>query len=278
LLIDFLDVVFCPLCRAALDMRDGALRCASGHSFDVAKQGYVNLSSGGAVPVSADTAEMVQARDEFLNGGQYRPLAELIAGRAADYVQHGLVVDAGAGTGYYLRAVLERIPYARGLALDISKFALRRAARAHPRLGALVWDVWRPLPVHSGVAAVVLNVFAPRNPAEFRRILARDGALLVVTPTSAHLRELVLALGLLSVDERKEERLADALAPHFRREHCEEHACELRLSHAEVETLARMGPSAHHIGIDELRKRIAGLPPLVAVTASFTLSVYRPLP
>jgi hypothetical protein len=88
----------------------------------------------------------------------------------------------------------------------------------------------------------------------------------------------VSALGLLSVDERKDERLEESLAPHFQLEQREEHAFALQLSHAEVETLARMGPSAHHIGIDELRRRIAVLPAPVTVTAAFTLSSYRPLP
>lgn len=276
MLVDLLEFLSCPACGGAFRWVEGSLRCPSGHTFDVARQGYVNLLAGNPPPGTADTAEMVQARDEFLREGHYAFLAEVVSRCAAPYLEEGLVVDAGAGTGYYLSAVLQRAPSARGLALDISKFALKRAARAHPRLGAVVWDVWRPLPLGSGVAAVVLNIFAPRNAPEFRRILAPKGILLVVTPTAAHLRELVSALGLLSVDSRKEERLDETLTPFFRLETREEHAFSLTLSPAQVETLVRMGPSAHHIGPEELQQRIARLPVPVSVTVSFALSVYHP--
>ncbi len=75
----------------------------------------------------------------------------------------GCAADVGAGPGYYLAAVLGQLPGRAGLALDVSKFALRRAARAHPRIGAVAADAWRRLPVADGAAAVVVNVFAPRS-------------------------------------------------------------------------------------------------------------------
>ncbi len=91
------------------------------------------------------------------------------------------------------------------------------AARAHRRIGAVGCDAWRPLPVADAAAGLVLNVFAPRDGAELRRILRPDGALLLVTPAADHLAELIGPLGLLSVDERKPERLADKLGPYFER-------------------------------------------------------------
>ena len=82
-------------------------------------------------------------------------------------------------------------------------------------MAAVVCDAWQALPVADGVAALVLDVFAPRNPPEFRRVLRPGGKLLVVTPTARHLSELVTGLGLLSVDERKPERLEQALGADF---------------------------------------------------------------
>ena len=93
--------------------------------------------------------------------------------------------------GYYLAAVLDRIrgrpggAEAAGLAMDISARALRRAARARPGIGAVGWDIWRPFPVRDGAVSLILNVFAPRNGPEFRRVLRDDGALIVVTPGAA---------------------------------------------------------------------------------------------
>lgn len=277
MLAELAEILTCPACGGDLLLRDRSLRCASGHSFDLARQGYVNLLAGNAPPGTADSAEMVQARDAFLAAGHYRPLAERLAQRAAALVQQGMVIDAGAGTGYYLRAVLDRLPAgASGLALDISKFALRRAARVHPRVAAVVWDLWRALPVKSGSAALVLNVFAPRNAEEYRRVLQRDGALLVVTPTAQHLAELVVAFGMISVDVRKDERLDVTLAAHFQLADRETLTFPLHLTRTEAQTLVRMGPSAHHLDAPSLEERAALLAEPVRVTAAFTLSLFRP--
>jgi 23S rRNA (guanine745-N1)-methyltransferase len=275
LLRDVVAYLQCPVCRAGMALAGRTLRCERGHSFDVARQGYVNLMSDARTP--RDSAEMVAAREAFLGGGHFAPLAEAVAERVEAVAGPGPVMDAGAGTGYFLRTALERLPGRAGLALDSSKHALRRAARAHERIGAVACDLWRPLPVRSGVAAAILNVFAPRNGAEFRRVLREDGALLVVTPAARHLAGLVEPLGLLSVDERKEERLAGALGESFRLEAREERQIGLRLARTEVEALVGMGPSARHLHPAELRRRVAALPEPAPVTAAFRVSTYRAL-
>ena len=83
----------------------------------------------------------------------------------------GCIVDLGAGTGWYLARALERLRGTTGLALDVSKPALRRAARAHPSLAAVACDAWGPLPLRDGGVAAVLDIFAPRNAAEIARVL-----------------------------------------------------------------------------------------------------------
>ena len=266
-----------------------ALRCGSGHSFDVARQGYVNLMTGHARPGTADTAEMVVARRAFLAAGHYAPLAGAVASLAAGAVPSAgagaarpLVLDAGAGTGYYLAAVLDRLRAVggygetAGLALDVSVRALRWAARAHPAAGAVGWDVWKPFPVRDGVASVVLNVFAPRNGPEFRRVLRDDGALIVVTPGPGHLAELVRDAGLLTVDERKDERLSATVGEHFSRISQRDVSIALRLPRTGAAMLAGMGPSARHAGPDEIAARMAALAEPVSVTAAFRVSLYRP--
>ncbi|MGI5352933.1 putative RNA methyltransferase [Streptomyces sp. CA-250714] len=276
-------VVRCPVCRDALEVAERSLRCPQRHTFDVARQGYVSLLSGAKRTMNADSAAMVQARTAFLEAGHYAPLTEALAritsslGVPADD-EGGTVLDAGAGTGHYLAAVLEARPGAVGLALDASAYALRRAARAHPRAGAASWDVWRPFPVRDGCVDVVLNVFAPRNGEEFHRVLRPGGALLVVTPTERHLRELRDRLGLLEVDPDKEERLERTLSGHFVRERTEALEYTVELSRQDVENLAAMGPAARHVEPEELRTRVAALGAPVGVTVSFAVSVYRPGP
>jgi 23S rRNA (guanine745-N1)-methyltransferase len=275
-LSDVIDRLTCPICGDDLVSSDpGQVRCSAGHVFDVARQGYVNLLPGGAKAGSADTAEMVGARAEFLRAGHFAPMADRVATLADSLSSVGCVMDAGAGPGYYLGTVLRRIPGSVGVALDLSKYAMRRAAREHPRLGAVVCDLWRPIPVRSGSADVVLNVFAPRNGREYGRMLRSGGLLLVVTPTPRHLYELVGPLGLLSVDENKRERVDASLGDVFRLDHEERCELSLVLSRPEIETLAGMGPSAHHMSAVDLRKRVAALPETSSVTASFVLSVFR---
>jgi 23S rRNA (guanine745-N1)-methyltransferase len=265
----------CPLCDGALAALPGALRCPRGHSFDVARQGYVHLGTG--QPVHAgDTGPMVAAREQFLGAGHYDFVSAALAGAARPAYKMGLIVDAGSGTGRHLAAVLDAVPPAMGLALDVSKPALRRAARAHPRAAAALADTWRRLPVADGAAGLVLNVFAPRNGAEFRRVLRADGALLVVTPAADHLTELVGALGLLTVDPDKADRVAASLAPHFAEAGTETHRRTLRLTRDQARTAVEMGPSAWHADPAALAERLAALPEPIAVTAAITLTRYRP--
>ncbi|MGH3949724.1 MAG: putative RNA methyltransferase [Pseudonocardiaceae bacterium] len=263
----------CSLCGDGFAVTGRSLRCAAGHSFDIAKQGYVNLLHAKVLSGTADTAEMVAARAAFLGAGHYGPLAEAVARNAATAAgDQGLVVDAGAGTGYFLAAVLSALPMATGFAMDLSVYALRRAAKAHPRVAAAVWNIWQPLPLASESASLVLNVFAPRNGAEFRRILRSDGALIVVTPTREHLAELARVTDLLDVDPHKERRVAQTLAAHFSLATQEVCTFRLSLSAAEVRTLIGMGPNAHHLSPDDL----SGIAEPVEVTASCTVAVYRP--
>jgi 23S rRNA (guanine745-N1)-methyltransferase len=293
-LADVVPLLRCPLCSGGLAAAGPALRCSGGHSFDVARQGYVSLLAGAAGAGTGDTAPMVAAREAFLATGAFAPLAEELAAAAAAAVATaaaaaaavsgdpgrepgpvGAVVDVGAGTGYYLARVLERLPGRPGLALDLSKPALRRAARAHPRIGAVACDAWRGLPVRTGTAAVVLGVFAPRNAAEAHRVLQPGGALIVATPAPEHLRELVDLLGLIDVDARKAERLQGQLAAHFTLAGRTGWKKVLRLTAEQAETLVAMGPSSRHVDLVRVRDRLRPLDPPLPVTASVSVSVYR---
>ncbi|MFI9559690.1 putative RNA methyltransferase [Nonomuraea endophytica] len=283
MLADAVPYLVCPVCRGAFELLPGTVRCASGHAFDIARQGYVSLLTGSKPPGTADTPQMVASREAFLGAGHYAPLAGELASICSGA---SVVVDAGAGTGYYLARALG--PSAVGIAFDISKHAVKRAARAHERAGAFVGDVWQPLPIADGVADVVLDVFAPRNGPEFARVLRAGGRLVVVTPASGHLRPLVEELGLLTVDEDKRERVARSL-PDFTLAGQSTLAYDLELGPDEVAEVVRMGPSAWHLEDDVLRARISRLFAeknlgKVSTQVAFELSIFvtgprsRPVP
>src|SRR3984957_9002225 len=147
MLDDVAGFLACPQCGAGLTRAGAAPRCPAGHAFDIARQGYVSLLPPGERAPAGDSAPMVAARVDFLASGHYASLARELAAAARVAITEtgapGCVLDIGAGPGYYLAAVLDGLPDRAGLALDASKFALRRAARAHPRIGAAAADAWR---------------------------------------------------------------------------------------------------------------------------------------
>jgi 23S rRNA (guanine745-N1)-methyltransferase len=291
---DVVRLLLCPHCGSGFSLAERSLRCAAGHSFDVARQGYVNLLPGDSRPGVGDTAAMVGAREAFLEAGHFSGLRDAVAEAAGRAILEagskppaaglepepgsaGSVIDVGAGTGYYFAGVLDRLPDRIGLALDLSKFALRRAARAHERMNAAACDTWRRLPVRDNCATLVLDVFAPRNPPEFRRIIEPEGRLLIVTPTNRHLTELIPLLGMLGVDARKQDRLDAKVSGDFALAAVTDYEESLTLTRIDAVTLAGMGPSAYHIPDEELKRRTAELKETTAVSVSVTISVYRPI-
>lgn len=250
-LAEVIDLVRCPRCGATCALTAGAVRCAQGHSFDLARQGYVNLT-GAAQPAHADTPAMVAARTELLDSGRYAPLSEALV--AAVPVGSRTLLDVGTGTGHYAAAVLDAIPDARALGLDISVAACRRAARRHPRLAVAAADVWAPFPVVDAAVDVVVSVFSPRNAAEFVRVLRPGGCVITATPGPDHLAELRGTFGLLRVQDDKERRLADAYeAAGLRPSAQTEVAVTAPWTVDNAVRSIMMGPNAFHTSIDEVR-------------------------
>jgi 23S rRNA (guanine745-N1)-methyltransferase len=272
---DVVAFLRCPLCRGTLSTAERALRCPDGHVFDVARQGYVSFLSGRPTGLVGDDAGMVAARDRFLAAGHFAPLVAALE-EACRGAAPGLVLEVGAGTAHYLARVLDVLPAHVGLALDLSKYAARRAARAHPRVAAVVADARARFPVADACAGLVLDVFAPRNGPELRRVLRDDGSLLVVTPGPEHLGELRPALGLLEVHPEKARRLEETLAPHLERGSAQALSWQMTLGRADAHALASMGPSARHLDPAVLAERVRALPEPVRVTASVRIERWRP--
>ncbi|PKQ24536.1 MAG: SAM-dependent methyltransferase [Actinobacteria bacterium HGW-Actinobacteria-5] len=264
-----LDLLACPRCGSGLDLvaagAGRALACASGHSFDVAKQGYVNLL-GGPEPGNADTAAMLAARQRVHASGLFEPVAAEVA---THLVGRPRVLEVGAGTAYYLARALGDDDAGVGIALDVSKAAARVAARADRRIAAVVADVWSALPVADHCLDAVLCVFAPRNLAEFARVLRPDGRLVVVTPRPEHLAGLRDRHGLLEVPAGKADQLAAAAAEFF-----EPVANSGLVRAADVDAalaadVIAMGPNAFHRVPDDVT---AG-----SIVVAVNIQVFRPL-
>jgi 23S rRNA (guanine745-N1)-methyltransferase len=280
----------CPLCGDQLKVTGPAghaarraLVCEAGHNFDAAKQGYFNLLVGKGTVFEADSADMVAARFSFLDAGHYRPLADAVSNAVRASLRPGTpftLLDSGTGTGHYLRVMLDDVKRVSddvtAVGLDISKFALRRAARLNPEAINLACDVWQPLPVADAAVDVVTVIFAPRNAAEFSRVLRPDGRLVVVTPRAGHLAALAVQSGMLAIEEEKAARLAESFAGFFVPESSHDVDIRMQLTAAQMADLAYMGPAGHHLDRAAIAARL-GTPDRVAgVDALFRITVFRP--
>jgi len=254
---------------------DNVVGCAAGHRFDVAKHGYLSLLGKGSRTDTGDSADMVAARAVFLGAGHYRPLADALAVEIDD----GPVLEVGAGTGYYLAAAVHRLADGHpesdvvGVALDASRYAARRAAGVHHAVGSIVADAWSRLPVRDAGIATVLSVFAPRDAAEIARVLAPGGRLVVATPEPDHLTEIRRAVGLLTVDEGKADRLVETFAGRLRSGRRVEVREMMHLGPTDIDALVRMGPTARHITPDALAAAVSGLPASTRVTLAASVTV-----
>ncbi|MFC9558332.1 methyltransferase domain-containing protein [Agromyces sp. NPDC056965] len=258
----------CPNCFHDLEpVADRVLGCELGHRFDLARHLSVTLLPPRAPRTIGDDRQMLEARAGLLDSGAYAPIADALVAavrdaRRATSTSAGdaesddgalisatatRIVDLGCGTGYYAGALERATPDASVLLADRSPAAVRMAMRAVPGATGVVLDLWRPLPIRDASADVALNVFAPRNPPEFARIVRPRGLLLVVVPTSAHFIELRRLGAALDIPEGKADLVTEQFGgAGFRALRATRVEYQLTTDERMRELLVDMGPAAHH--------------------------------
>ena len=191
-----MSLFLCPICAAPLERTEHCYRCPAGHSYDLAREGYVHLLPANRKHAKepGDDKAMVAARNRFLEGGWYDHLKASLCELAQAYAGESVAfLDAGCGEGYYTAAVVDTLERAGRLAaaagVDLSKAALRRAARRARSAEFAVASVYH-MPVGDGAAGVLLDCFAPLALEEYRRVLRPGGVFLYVVPAPEHLMEM----------------------------------------------------------------------------------------
>ncbi|MBR6793203.1 MAG: methyltransferase domain-containing protein [Clostridia bacterium] len=186
----------CPVCGEGLKKEERQYRCPKGHCFDRARQGYVNLlqSQRSSDRNHGDDREMVTARREFLEKGYYAPLRELLTEKVYFYTaKNGVIADAGCGEGWYTEGVAERLPEATVIGFDISKEALKWAAKRQGMDHLAVASCYR-MPLADASVDALLNFFSPLAAEEYARVLKPGGHLFRAVPGTHHLWELKSAV------------------------------------------------------------------------------------
>ena len=190
----------CPVCGGVLTKEERRLCCDKRHSFDLAKQGYVNLlmNQRSSAKRHGDDKAMVLSRQSFLEKGYYAPLRDELCRLALAHTAGDVeLLDVGCGEGWYtagVKAALEEGGRScRACGLDISKDALILCAKRRADIELVVGSV-NALPLLDGSCTLLLNVFAPHDDGEFHRVLAPGGLYLKVVPLEEHLMELKAAV------------------------------------------------------------------------------------
>ena len=266
--------LLCPVavCRRALTRTRGGLACARAHSFDVARSGYVNLllpqdrrsRNPGDAPATVAARLRIEAR------GYETPLTDAITSLLT--VGPGdAVLDVGCGDGHHLAAIVARFG-CEGHGLDISVPAIDAAARLRPELHWVVANADRFLPYADASFRLVASITAPRNPKEFRRMLADEGALLLVVPAPDDLievRELVLGEG---VTRDRVDKAIETFAPLFV---LDRHERIRHVAHLDPASVRDVMVGTYRAGRASRQARLATVPEL-DVTLSRDVLLFRP--
>ncbi|WP_271397596.1 putative RNA methyltransferase [Salinicoccus roseus] len=186
------DMLRCPICGGAMHVEAlKSLVCGNNHSFDFAKQGYVNIMTR-PVKTQYDKNLFQHRRAFILESGFYREMHEEVSGIISRLQGRPLVLDAGSGEGSHLDRILDGVDGV-GIGVDIAKEGIMLAAKYYPQSIWLVGDLAK-LPIRDGSMDAIVNILSPANYAEFNRVLSPDGLVVKVVPESGYLKELREAL------------------------------------------------------------------------------------
>lgn len=238
-----MSVLMCPICGESLNMQGQTWRCSNSHSYDVAKQGYVNLHvvQHKRSKQPGDTPASVAARQQFLDAGFYQNLQQAVL-LQLQQLQPQNLLDIGCGEGYYTAAMQNQVAQ-HCIGLDIAKNAVQRAAKRNKEVTWVV-ATGATLPVLSQSMDVCTSLFSPIPSAEILRVLRPNGYLIVVTPAADHLLQLRHAL-FDHVQPHEPEKFLQALQSDFVLQQAQTIQQDFELNAAALAQLIAMTPYAY---------------------------------
>jgi len=237
-----MNLLMCPVCRQQLSLNERTWRCENHHSYDVAKQGYVNLHvvQHKHSKNPGDTPESVQARRAFLSAGYYAPLQQAVVEKIRDLRIENLL-DIGCGEGYYTNAMQAEVLQCVGV--DIAKNAVQVAAKLNKEVTWVV-GTGATLPVLDESIDLCTSLFSPIPKQEILRVLKPKSYLMVVTPAPQHLYAMREAL-FEEVKPHEPQKFVEQLQDEFNLVSEQVIGAPMVLPQADLKNLIAMTPYAY---------------------------------
>ncbi len=267
----FLTKLICPVCSEALSLTERSHKCINNHSFDIAKEGYVNLLTGNHKDGSliGDNKEMAKSRKAFLEKGYFDPLKSFLVSYINENTEEDFVIaDICCGEGYYSHCVKEETGR-EVCGFDISKEMVKLSAKRKNGNTYFVANLSK-IPLETGSVDLAFHLFAPFQEKEFSRILKENGTIITVVSGENHLFELkeILYDTPYKNDEKPPETEKLCIA-----EKIKITEKVLLKSKEDIDALFRMTPYYYHTKPED-KKKLEGIESL-EVTLDFAVYCYQ---
>lgn len=267
-----IELFRCPICSLPVDLMDAArIVCEENHSFDLSKQGYVNLAPQ-AHATKYDRA-LFEARKIIMTSGFFQPVLERLVELVDTYtngIQLPRMLDAGSGEGSHLAYLVSNFEQEiAGIGIDLAKEGVLAAAKDYPGHSWVVADLAN-CPFQDAVFDVVLNILSPANYKEFKRILKEDGLLIKLIPENDYLKQL-RTIFYEDADKEKEGNPVESVAAHFKNVKTERVTYDFPLDASLLESLIRMTPLTWGASEDKIERALTS--GMSFVTIDFTIII-----
>lgn len=258
-------MLICPNCKSELIKVNKTYKCINNHSFDISKEGYINLLINKSK--AGDNQNMIKARIAFLDKGYFDLLLNNILSEIELLnLKDPKIIDLGCADGYYTNSISKKYPNIIGF--DISKDAIKLASK-HYKDGLFIVASVKELPLSNGSVDIILNIFAPHFIDEYMRVLNDNGYLIKVTPNKNHLLELKEAL-YDQVYLTKEKPLEDSCIKIYK---TKDISYKVNIPNADIQNLLLMTPYFYTTSTEDINKlnKIKNL----FTTLDFNITIYK---
>lgn len=258
-------MIICPNCKSKLIKLNNTYKCINNHSFDISKEGYINLLLN--KPNAGDNKQMIKSRKDFLELGYFDKLLNTIIEEIKKLsLANPHILDLGCADGYYTNSISKVYPNIIGL--DISKEAIKYAAKNYKDIIFIVGNA-KEIPIKNNSIDLVINIFSPLFIDEINRVLKDNSYLIKVTPNSNHMLEIKEIL-YDKVYLTKEKSIDDSTLLLTNEKNL---SYKLKISNDDIINLFTMTPYSYKTSTQDIEK--LKLITSLEVTLDFNISIYK---